>query len=255
MEHAVIEAKDLIKNYNVNPEDNNPETLIKVLRGLNFAVQKGEYVSIMGRSGCGKSTLLKILGMMERPDQGTVYLDGMDTKELWSDELADLRRRRIGFVFQEFMLMESLTIADNIVLPLILDKAGEKKMRERLQNLAQYFGIEHLLKKRPRALSGGEKQRAAVCRALVNSPDILLADEPSGNLDSVNGHILLDMLDKVHQEMGGTLIVVTHDAEVASRSQKTFFMKDGVITRILERGSMAPESFQKEILLCAEKVL
>ena len=124
MEHAVIEAKDLIKNYDVNPEDNNPETLIKVLRGLNFAVQKGEYVSIMGRSGCGKSTLLKILGMMERPDQGTVYLDGMDTKELWSDELADLRRRRIGFVFQEFMLMESLTIADNIVLPLILDKAG-----------------------------------------------------------------------------------------------------------------------------------
>ena len=179
---SIIKTEHLVHNYIIKTSTMDINT-IHVLKDIDFEVEKGEFVSIMGRSGCGKSTFLKLLGMIERPTSGTIYFDGMDTEDLWKDELADIRRRRIGFVFQDFYLLDSLCIKDNILLPMILDKAESKSMVEKAEGLAELFGIKDLLPKAPYELSGGEKQRAAICRALINDPEIILADEPTGNLD------------------------------------------------------------------------
>lgn len=184
---SIIKTEHLVHNYIIKTSTMDINT-IHVLKDIDFEVEKGEFVSIMGRSGCGKSTFLKLLGMIERPTSGTIYFDGMDTEDLWKDELADIRRRRIGFVFQDFYLLDSLCIKDNILLPMILDKAESKSMVEKAEGLAELFGIKDLLPKAPYELSGGEKQRAAICRALINDPEIILADEPTGNLDSKSGN-------------------------------------------------------------------
>ena len=154
---SIIKTEHLVHNYIIKTSTMDINT-IHVLKDIDFEVEKGEFVSIMGRSGCGKSTFLKLLGMIERPTSGTIYFDGMDTEDLWKDELADIRRRRIGFVFQDFYLLDSLCIKDNILLPMILDKAESKSMVEKAEGLAELFGIKDLLPKAPYELSGGEKQ-------------------------------------------------------------------------------------------------
>ena len=183
---CILKTEHLIRNYTMTGASAQTST-IHVLKDIDFEVEKGEFVAIMGKSGCGKSTFLKLLGMIERPTAGAIYFDGMDTEELWKDELADIRRRRIGFVFQDFYLLDSLNVRDNILLPMILDKANSQVMKDKVAELAGRFGIDHLLLKAPYELSGGEKQRAAICRALINDPELILADEPTGNLDSRSG--------------------------------------------------------------------
>lgn len=225
---AIIKTEHLVHNYTITTSTMDINT-IHVLKDIDFEVEKGEFVSIMGRSGCGKSTFLKLLGMIERPTSGTIYFDGMDTEDLWKDELADIRRRRIGFVFQDFYLLDSLCIKDNILLPMILDKAESKSMVEKAEGLAELFGIKDLLPKAPYELSGGEKQRAAICRALINDPEIILADEPTGNLDSKSGKIVMDALKRINKEFHKTILMVTHDPYFASLSQKVVLLKDGQI--------------------------
>lgn len=241
---CILKTEHLIRNYTMTGASQETNT-IHVLKDIDFEVHKGEFVAIMGKSGCGKSTFLKLLGMIERPTAGTIYFDGMDTEELWKDELADIRRRRIGFVFQDFYLLDSLCVRDNILLPMILDKADSKVMSEKVVELAARFGIEKLLSKAPYELSGGEKQRAAICRALINDPELILADEPTGNLDSKSGQVVMDALKEINEDMHKTIIIVTHDPYFASLSQKVVLLKDGKILDTLLRQDLGDSFYQK----------
>lgn len=220
---------------------------IKVLKGLSFSVEEGEFVGIMGKSGCGKTTLLKVLGMIDKQTGGIIRFMGKDTSELFGDTLADIRRTQIGFIFQDFYLMDSLSVEENIMLPIILGKEEVKVMTEAALRYAKQFQIEHLLKKSPYELSGGEKQRVAICRALINNPDLVLADEPTGNLDSKSGAIVIDALEKINQEFGKTIVMVTHDPQMASHCKKIILLKDGVILDTLRRKD-SREHFYQEII-------
>lgn len=247
MSEKIIETKELVHNYTVETRQSVEINQIRVLKGIDFTVEKGEFVGIMGKSGCGKTTFLKLLGMLERPSGGTVIFKGMDTKELWKDELADIRRRQIGFVFQDFYLMDSLSVTDNIKLPMILDKADPEAMKERAGELAKQFGIDGLLYKAPYELSGGEKQRVAICRALINDPEVILADEPTGNLDSRSGRVVIDALCKINEDLGKTVVMVTHDPRLASYCKKIILLKDGEIVDTLKRED-SQEDFYHQIL-------
>lgn len=247
MKEKIIETKGLVHNYKVETRQSVEVHEIHVLKGIDFAVEKGEFVGIMGKSGCGKTTFLKLLGMLERPTGGTVIFKGMDTEELWKDELADIRRRRIGFVFQDFYLMDSLSVMDNIKLPMILDKAEPEAMKKKVEELTEQFGITGLLYKAPYELSGGEKQRVAICRALINNPEVVLADEPTGNLDSKSGQVVIDALCKINDELGKTVVMVTHDSRLASFCKKIIMLKDGEIIDTIERRD-SREGFYHQIL-------
>ena len=245
----VIKVEDLVRNYSKSGsgKKESPDD-IKVLKGLNFTVEEQEFVGIMGKSGCGKTTLLKVLGLIDRPTGGKIYFKSVDTKELWADELSDIRRREIGFVFQDFYLMDSLSVKENIMLPMVLDKAESKACIENAEKFAEQFGLTHLLEKNPYELSGGEKQRVAICRALINNPDVILADEPTGNLDSKSGKIVVDALEDINEKMNKTIVMVTHDPQVASHCKRIIFLKDGMILEDLRReGSI--DDFYQEILI------
>lgn len=196
MRRNVLEVKDLVRNYRKSAIKESEED-VKVLKGISFQVTEGEFVGIMGKSGCGKTTLLKTLGMIDKPTDGTIKFMGEDTSELYGDKLADIRNSKIGFIFQDFYLMDSLSVEENIMLPMIISKQNINKMIAEAKKYAEQFQIEHLLKKNPYELSGGEKQRVAICRALINNPDLILADEPTGNLDSKSGKIVIDALNKI----------------------------------------------------------
>lgn len=242
----VLEVENLIRNYHKSTLKKSNED-IKVLKGLSFSVQEGEFVGIMGKSGCGKTTLLKVLGMIDKQTGGTIRFMGKDTSELFGDTLADIRRTQIGFIFQDFYLMDSLSVEENIMLPMILGKEEVKVMTEAALRYAKQFQIEHLLKKSPYELSGGEKQRVAICRALINNSDLVLADEPTGNLDSKSGAIVIDALEKINQEFGKTIVMVTHDPQMASHCKKIILLKDGVILDTLRRKD-SREHFYQQII-------
>lgn len=244
-EGIVIEAKDIVRDYTVETRQGIETGVIRVLKGINMQVLKGDFTGIMGKSGCGKTTFLKLMGLIERPTKGTILFNGMDTEDLWKDELADIRRRQIGFVFQDFYLMDSLSVLDNIMMPMILDKAEPEVMKERAEELASQFGIADLLKKAPYELSGGEKQRTAICRALINDPEVILADEPTGNLDSKSGKVVMDALGHINEELGKTVVMVTHDAQLASFCKKIVLLKDGEILDCLSRDNGQEQFYQK----------
>lgn len=231
----IIRTEKLFRNYSKSGSNKEQDADIKVLKGIELTVESGEFVGIMGKSGCGKTTLIKTLGLIDEPTKGTVYFKGKDIEKLWMDELADIRRREIGFVFQDFYLMDSLSVKENIMLPKILDKAEAKDCTERAESLAAQFGLTHLLDKNPYELSGGEKQRVAICRALINNPDLIMADEPTGNLDSKSGKIVVDEFLKINDVLKKTIIMVTHDPQVASFCKRIIFLKDGVILEDLAR--------------------
>jgi ABC-type lipoprotein export system ATPase subunit len=189
----------------------------------------------MGRSGSGKTTLIKTLGLIDAPTKGTVFFEERDTTELYPDELADIRRREMGFIFQDYYLMNSLSVRENIMLPMVLDKAEADTTIKKAEQLAGQFGLLPLLEKNPYELSGGEMQRTAICRALMNDPKLILADEPTGNLDSVSGKIVIDEFRKINVELGKTIVMVTHDPQMASYCKRILFLKDGVILEDLER--------------------
>ena len=226
----MIRTEQLIRNYAKPGMSEKGENAIRVLKGLDFTVMEQEFIAIMGKSGCGKTTLLKILGLIDRPTSGKVYLKGKNTAKLWKDELADIRRRGIGFVFQDFYLLNSLSVLENIMLPMIIDKQDSK-----------------VLKKYPYELSGGEKQRVSISRALINDPDLILADEPTGNLDTKSGRIVIKALERINTRMGKTVILVTHDPKIASYCRRILFLKDGRLLESLERTG-TKEEFYESIL-------
>lgn len=243
----VLEVENLIRNYQKAVGKKGTED-IKVLKGLNFQVEEGDFTGIMGKSGCGKTTLLKVLGMIDKQTDGTVRFMGQDTKGLSGDTLADIRRTKLGFIFQDYYLMDSLTVEENIMLPMILGQEDAQKMMDAAKVYAEKFQIDHLLNKNPYELSGGEKQRVAICRALINNPDLILADEPTGNLDSKSGKIVIEALRTINQEMKKTIVMVTHDPQMASNCRKIILLKDGVILETLERGEKSQEEFYQEII-------
>lgn len=215
----IIEAAAITKNYGQQ----------EVLKEIDLVIASGDFTCIMGRSGCGKTTLLKILGLMHPQTAGLVTFEGRLTHELFPDEISDIRRQKIGFVFQDFNLMESITVRENILLPAILDKQDTAKAEERMARFFQVLRIEHLLDKLPHELSVGEKQRAAICRALMNEPQIIFADEPTGNLDSNAGAEVINIFQRINQELGITIVMITHDSKVAQAAKDVIFLKDGKI--------------------------
>lgn len=243
----VLEVEKLIRNYQKAVGKKGTED-IKVLKGLNFQVEEGDFTGIMGKSGCGKTTLLKVLGLIDKQTDGTVRFMGQDTKGLSGDTLADIRRTKLGFIFQDYYLMDSLTVEENIMLPMILGQENAQKMMDAAKEYAEKFQIDHLLNKNPYELSGGEKQRVAICRALINNPDLILADEPTGNLDSKSVKIVIEALRTINQEMKKTIVMVTHDPQMASNCRKIILLKDGVILETLERGEKSQEEFYQEII-------
>lgn len=225
----MIEIQGLKKSYEIKSLQEENQR-VEVLKGIDMIIRAGEYISIMGRSGDGKTTLLKIMGMTLYPTEGTVLFKGRDIRKLWKDELADIRRKEIGFVFQDFSLMDSLSALDNIMLPGIIDKMEEDEARERAYALAEQFDLRRkLLAKAPYELSGGEKQRVAICRALMNDPDLILADEPTGNLDEKSGQIVSGILTEIHKNMHKTIVLVTHNPQLAAMSEKQYILKSGKI--------------------------
>lgn len=219
---------------------------VEALKNINFSVEKGEYVAIMGESGSGKTTLLNILASVDRPSDGEVLLNGENTTRIKDRDLARFRREHLGFVFQDFNLLDNFSLEDNIYLPLVL--AGEKHsvMEQKLFPLAQKLGISELLKKYPYEVSGGQKQRTAVARAMITEPELLLADEPTGALDSRSAAELLDSFSELHQN-GQTILMVTHSTKAASRAGRVLFIKDGEIYHQLYRGNLTDEEMYKKI--------
>ncbi len=242
----VIEVAELVRNYRKYSMKDSVDD-IKVLKGLSFEVDKGEFVGVMGKSGCGKTTLLKVLGMIDKQTDGVIKFMGKDTKGLYGDQLADIRREQIGFIFQDFYLMDSLSVEENIMLPMILGKENPDLMKKKAKEFAERFGIGSLLFKNPYELSGGEKQRVAICRALINDPDLILADEPTGNLDSKSGKAVINALDRINQKDGKTIVMVTHDPQMASHCTRIILLKDGTILDILKKEE-GTEEFYQEIL-------
>ena len=243
---TILEVKNLVRSYNTATFRDSKNN-VNVLKGISFQVAEGEFVGIMGKSGCGKTTLLKTLGMIDKPTDGTIKFMGEDTSELYGDKLADIRNSKIGFIFQDFYLMDSLSVEENIMLPMIISKQNINKMIAEAKKYAEQFQIEHLLKKNPYELSGGEKQRVAICRALINNPDLILADEPTGNLDSKSGKIVIDALNKISSEYKKTIVMVTHDPQMASYCDRIILLKDGKILEELKKGSNR-ETFYQTIL-------
>lgn len=248
----ILQIENLIRNYVLN--DNEDNRVVEVLKDISFTVEKSEYIAIMGRSGCGKTTLLKVLGLIDKPTKGTVIYKEQAVEKLWGDELAEIRRNEQGFVFQDFYLLDSLSVQENIMLPMIMNQEDAEKMKQESMKWAEQMEIAHLLQKSPNELSGGEKQRVAICRALINDPDLILADEPTGNLDSKSSKVVIDSLSAINETYGKTIVMVTHDPIVASHCKKVILLKDGMILDMIERKGTR-EGFYKEILYKMEITL
>src|SRR5512133_916480 len=218
----VIEARDLTKTYIMG------EIEVQALRGVSFTVERGEVISIMGPSGSGKSTMMNTIGCLDRPTSGEYILDGESVAQMDDDQLASVRNRKIGFVFQSFNLLSRLTALGNVELPLRYSGQTEGR-RAKAQAALEAVGLGDRMKHRPYELSGGQQQRVAVARALVNNPAIIMADEPTGNLDSKVGQEIMDLLLNLNRQSGTTLIIVTHDPKIAAQTQRTIHIRDGVV--------------------------
>ena len=220
---------------------------VQALKNVNFTVESGEYVAIMGESGSGKTTLLNILAALDKPTGGTVLLGGKNLSEIPEETAAAFRRDNLGFVFQDFSLLDTFSLEDNICLPLVLAGKSRTEMRDRLSPLAYDLGIETLLKKYPYEVSGGQKQRAAVARALITRPQILLADEPTGALDSKNARSLMEKLSGLNADAGTTILMVTHSVKAASHASRVLFIKDGEVFHEIYRGESSDEQLYQKI--------
>ncbi len=218
-----VEGKHIIKDFRIG------DTITKVLKGVSLEVMQGEFVSIMGPSGSGKSTLLYILGGLDTPTGGSVRLNGTDISHLEDEKMSRIRRRNIGFVFQFYNLIPNLNVEENIMLPLLLDGKKIGNYRKQLNGILEVVGLSDRRRHTPRELSGGQQQRVAIARALVGSPEILFADEPTGNLDSKTGSEIMHLLCDINRESGQTIIMVTHSPEAAKSSNRVITVRDGVI--------------------------
>ena len=239
---AVLEVQHLKKVYTTRFGGNR----VQALSDVNFSVEKGEYVAIMGESGSGKTTLLNILASLHRPTEGKVLMEGRDMAGIREKDLAAFRRNNLGFVFQDFNLLDTFSIRDNIFLPLVLSRTPYDEMEKRLMPLAEKLGISEILDKYPYEISGGQKQRTAAARALITNPRILLADEPTGALDSRAADGLLKILGRINSE-GQTILMVTHSVKAASHAGRVLFIKDGEVFHQIYRGGKNSEELYQNI--------
>ena len=240
-ENTVLEIKNLVKNYGTKGFKTS------VLKGLDLKVNKNDFIAIMGPSGSGKTTLLNILSTIDKPTQGFVIIDGKDITKLKNKELSNLRKDKIGFVFQDYNLLDTMTLQDNIALPLSLNDVSSKECIRKTNELAEMFGLREHLKKYPYQLSGGQKQRGATCRALITEPEIIFADEPTGALDSKSSHDLLECLKLVNDHKQATILMVTHDAFSASYAKEVYILSDGAIKCKLTKGQNQKEFYDRII--------
>ena len=238
----ILEVSEVRKVYTTRFGANQ----VEALRSVSFSVEQGEYVAIMGESGSGKTTLLNILAALDRPTAGSVILDGQDLGKVKEDQMASFRRDNLGFVFQDFNLLDTFTVEDNIYLPLVLAGKSYKEMPGKLQPIAQELGILPLLKKYPYEISGGQKQRCAVARAMITDPKLILADEPTGALDSKSSDELLGLFSRINRQ-GRTILMVTHSAKAASHASRVLFIKDGQVFHQLYRGRNTNEQMYQLI--------
>ena len=235
----ILSVKGISKTYTAG------QVKINALNRCDIEVRKGEFTAIVGKSGSGKSTLLRILGTMNKPDEGKVYIAGKDISNLKNSELAKFRRTHIGFIYQDYKLIPEYTAYENIILPLILD--SEEDDEEEVIELMESLGIDYCKDKFPAQMSGGEQQRVAIARALITHPSVIFADEPTGNLDSKSGKIVIDALNKISSEYKKTIVMVTHDPQMASYCSRLILLKDGVILEDL-KNSGNQDAFYQEIL-------
>jgi len=220
---TIIKIKDVWKSYEMG------ENKVHALRGLNLEVKKGEFLAVMGPSGSGKSTAMNMIGVLDKPTSGHIYLEGKDIATMKESKLAQVRGRKIGFIFQKFNLINTLTAKENVILPLVFQNISKEEREKKADELLALVDLQNRKNHRPSELSGGQQQRVAIARALAVNPEVILADEPTGNLDSKTGSTVMDFLEKLHKEQGKTIIMVTHDEQLARFAERVEYLKDGVI--------------------------
>lgn len=222
------------------------ESQVEALKDISFSIEQGEFIAVMGESGSGKTTLLNLLAALDRPTEGKILLDGMDITKIKDSNISQFRRENLGFVFQDFNLLDNFSLRDNIYLPLVLSNTPKKEMEGRLEPLATQLGIYDILEKYPYEVSGGQKQRAAIARALITSPKLALADEPTGALDSRSSAQVMKLFTDIYRT-GQTILVVTHSVKTACYAQRVLFIRDGQLFNQIYRGNMNNEDFQDKI--------
>ncbi len=238
----IISLKNIRKTYDLG------KVKIEVLKGLNATINKNEYVAIMGPSGSGKSTLMNILGCLDKPTVGNYVLNGTDVSQMNDDQLAEVRNKEIGFVFQTFNLLARLSGVENVALPLIYAGLNKANRNAKAESILQAVGLGHRMKHKPNELSGGERQRVAVARALVNDPSIILADEPTGNLDTKTSYEIMELFEEIHKK-GNTVIIVTHEEDIARYAHRIIRIRDGVIERDeINENKLDPTALRKNLV-------
>ncbi len=220
----VIEMKNIIKRYYEGQENE-----LEILHGIGLTVKEGEFVSVVGESGSGKSTLMNIIGALDRPSEGSYYLNGENVGEMDDETLSDVRNRKIGFVFQSFYLMPRISAVRNVEVPLLYAGVSEKERHRRAMEQLEIVGMTQRADHKPSELSGGQNQRVAIARAMINNPSLILADEPTGALDSKTGHIVMDLFHRLHEEYKKTIVLITHSRELAQETQRILTLSDGLI--------------------------
>ena len=238
----IISLKNIRKTYDLG------KVKIEVLKGLNATINKNEYVAIMGPSGSGKSTLMNILGCLDKPTIGNYVLNGTDVSQMNDDQLAEVRNKEIGFVFQTFNLLARLSGVENVALPLIYAGLNKANRNAKAESILQAVGLGHRIKHKPNELSGGERQRVAVARALVNDPSIILADEPTGNLDTKTSYEIMELFEEIHRK-GNTVIIVTHEEDIARYAHRIIRIRDGIIERDeINENKLNPTELRKSLV-------
>ena len=240
--------KNILKVEKIQKYYGNKENITKAIDGISVEVAEGEFIGIMGASGSGKTTLLNCIATIDNVSAGHIYLEDQDITEIKPEKIAKFRRENLGFIFQDFNLLDTLTIEENIALILTINKVNAKDIDIKTKEIAKKLGIEDVLNKYPYQVSGGQKQRCAYCRAIINSPKIILADEPTGSLDSKSARQLLEVMEDMNKKMKATILMVTHDPLSASYCEKIFFLKDGKIFNRIEKGEKQRKEFYNEIL-------
>lgn len=239
---TILEATKIFKNYG------NKFNKQEVLKGLDLTIEKGEFVSIMGASGSGKTTLLNVLSSIDKVSGGTIKIDGSEITKMKEKQLAEFRMHHLGFIFQEYNLLDTLTVKENILLPLSISRVSKKDAEQRFQEIAAELGIYDMKDKYPNEISGGQKQRTSAARAFIHEPGIIFADEPTGALDSKSASDLLNKLSQLNQNRNATIVMVTHDAVAASFSSRVIFIKDGQIYTQINKGEQSRQIFFKDIM-------
>ncbi|MCH3960554.1 MAG: ABC transporter ATP-binding protein [Solobacterium sp.] len=241
-DHIVLEAKNLKKIYNYHTLN-----AFEALHSINFQVMDGDFVAIMGPSGSGKSTFINTISTIDVPTEGRVYINGKDVRTMSENDIGRFRYQNLGFIFQDFNLLDTHTMFENIAMPLSLAHVDRQEIAERVQKLAEEMDIAELMNKFPYECSGGQRQRVAICRALINHPHLIMADEPTGNLDSANSAELMNILKNLN-ESGVTIVMVTHDPLISSYSSRMIYIKDGNIEKDLARGEMSQDEYFQKIV-------